>query len=102
MPPGRYTRCGRHAFRFISPTMKDNIKTWLVKVANGVEKWPLMSRDAMDRARIIATPTAAAICVIARQVPLDQRAAVVRGLPLLPTDDFAGAAQMIREAARRG
>jgi len=35
--------------------------------------------DAMDRARIIATPTAAAVFVIARQVPLDQRAAVVRG-----------------------
>ena len=82
--------------------MKDNIKTWLVKVANGVEKWPLMSRDAMDRARIIATPTAAAVFVIARQVPLDQRAAVVQALPLLPTDDFVTAAQMIRETAQRG
>ena len=58
--------------------------------------------DAMDRARIIATPTTAAIFVIARQVPLGQRAAVVRALPLLPTDDFPVAAQMIREAARRG
>jgi hypothetical protein len=82
--------------------MKDNIKTWLLEVADGVEKWPLMSRDAMDRARIIATPTAAAVFVIARQVPLDQRAAVARALPLLSTDDFAVAAQMIREAARRG
>src|SRR5262245_62111290 len=37
-----------------------------------------------------------------QRVPLDQRAAVVRALPLLPTDDFPVAAQMIREAARRG
>jgi hypothetical protein len=41
--------------------MKDNIKTWLLRVADGVEKWPLISRDAMDRARIIATATAAAV-----------------------------------------
>src|SRR5262249_8670522 len=34
LPPGRYTRCGIHAFRFIGPTMTDNMKTWLVKVEN--------------------------------------------------------------------
>jgi len=61
-----------------------------------------MSRDAIDRARLIATPTVAAIFVIARQVPLDQRAAVARALPLLPPDEFGAAARMIREAARRG
>ena len=82
--------------------MKDQIKAWLLKAAEGVERWPLMSRDAIDRARIIATPTAAAVFVITRQVPLDQRAAVARALPLLPAEDFPGAAQMIRAAARRG
>jgi hypothetical protein len=74
-------------------------RQWLMKIAKAVEDWPTMSRDDVAVAMSVPTPAGAAAYTVSRHVPIEERAAVSAVLPTLTTDDFATAAQQIREVA---
>ena len=82
-------------------TKPSNVKEWLLKIADAVEKWPTMSKDDVKAAMPVTTPAGAAVYMVTRRVRRDGRSAVARALPLLTTSDFAEAARLIRDAAAR-
>ena len=67
------------------------VGTWLLIVAITLERWPRKDKGS---------PTEAAFFIV-RHAPRELRAAVAGAIPLLPTEDFAVAAKLIREAVIR-
>jgi hypothetical protein len=74
-------------------------KEWLLKIAQAIEDWPAMLMDDVAVAMSVSTPADAVKYIVNKHVPIEERTRVSAGLPLLTTDDFAAAAQQIREAA---
>jgi hypothetical protein len=74
-------------------------KEWLLKIAQAVEDWPTIRADDVEAWMAVSTPAGAAKYIVNKFVPPEERMRVSAGLPELTTDEFAGAAQQIREAA---
>ncbi len=74
-------------------------RQWLLKIAKAVEDWPTMSKDDVEVAISVSTPAGAVKYIVNKHIPADERAAVRAVLPELTTEDFAAAAQQIREVA---
>jgi len=74
-------------------------RKWLLKIAKAVEDWLTMPKDDAAVAISVSTPTGAVEYILTKHIPTEERAAVRAALPTLTTDDFAAAAQQIREAA---
>jgi hypothetical protein len=70
--------------------MPDGVKVWLTVIAQNLERWP-------EKAK--CSPTEAAFTVLGH-APRAVRAQLAGALPLLPTEDFAEAAALIRQASR--
>jgi hypothetical protein len=73
-------------------------REWVLKIAQAVEDWPTMPQDSVEVAMSVSTP-AGAVTYILSKVPTEERTKVRAGLPTLTTNNFAAAAQQIREAA---
>ncbi len=73
-------------------------RKWLLKIAKAVEDWSTMPKDDAAVAISVSTP-AGAVKYILTHIPTEERQSVRAALPTLTTDDFAAAAQQIREAA---
>jgi hypothetical protein len=71
---------------------------WLMEIAEAVERWSMTPRDHVRAAMATDTPVGAML-YLASKVPPEERAAVHAALPIIATDDFAEAAQKIRQAA---
>jgi hypothetical protein len=72
--------------------MPDSVKVWLSEIADNLERWP------PENGR--CSPTEAAFTVL-RHAPRGVRAQLAEALPLLPTEDFAEAAALIRQASMK-
>jgi hypothetical protein len=73
-------------------------REWLLKIARAVEDWPMMPQDNVEVAISVSTPAGAVTYILSKVSP-EERTRVHAGLPTLTTDNFAAAAQQIREAA---
>ena len=73
-------------------------KKWLMKIAEAVENWPTMPKDDVG-AIFVDTPAGCVEHILRTEIPTEDLAALRAALPTLTTDDFAAAAQQIREAA---
>ena len=74
-------------------------REWLLKIAKAVEDWPTMPKDDVAVAISVSTPAGAVAYIVSKHVPTEERTTVRAVLPTLTTDNFAAAAQQIREAA---
>jgi hypothetical protein len=76
----------------------DATRTYLMKIAEAVERWPRMLKDSAELAIAVATPAGAMRCTASTILDVGERAAVLAALPVIVTDNFATAAHQIREA----
>ena len=74
-------------------------RDWLLKIAKAVEDWPTMPKDDVAVAMSVSTPAGAVAYIVSHRIPTEERAAVRAALPTLTTNNFAAAAQQIREVA---
>jgi len=72
--------------------MPNSVEVWLSEIADNLERWP------SEKGR--CSPTEAAFSVLCH-APHAVRAQLAGALPLLPTEDFAEAAALIRQASKK-
>jgi len=72
--------------------MPTSVEAWLTEIADKLERWPPQKGEC--------SPTEAAFAVL-RHAPRALRAELAGALPLLPTEDFAEAAALIRQASKK-
>lgn len=70
-----------------------------MKIAKAVEDWPTMPKDDAAVAISVSTPAGWVEHILRTEIPTEDLATLRAALPTLTTDDFAAAAQQIREAA---
>jgi len=72
--------------------MSNSVEVWLNVIADNLERWPPENGKC--------SPTEAAFSVL-RNAPHAVRAQLAGALPLLPTEDFAEAVTLIRQASQK-
>jgi hypothetical protein len=72
--------------------MSNSVEVWLNVIADNLERWPPENGEC--------SPTEAAFSVL-RHAPHAVRAQLAGALPLLPTEDFAEAVTLIRQASQK-
>ena len=72
--------------------MSNSVEVWLNVIADNLERWPPENGKC--------SPTEAAFTVL-RHAPPAVRAQIAGALPLLPTEDFAEAVTLIRQASQK-
>ena len=79
-------------------TRSEQVKRWLVAIADLVELWPALHADDHGA----TTPAGAVALMVGRDIPrADVQRAVVAGLPNVLAEDWAVAARQIRNFATR-
>jgi hypothetical protein len=79
--------------------LSKTLRAWLQEIAKAVEKWATMPKNSVEVAISVSSPLGAVMYIVNKHVPAEDREAVCAALPDLNTDDFAVAAQRIRQAA---
>ena len=83
-------------------TRSEEVKSWLVAIADLVELWPALHADDLGTAHRARTPAGAVAVMVGRDISgADVQRAVVAGLPNVLAEDWAAAARQIREFATR-
>jgi hypothetical protein len=83
-------------------TKHDEIRHWLMRIADVVERWPTMRHDDIETVMVVTTPAGAVAVMVNTDIrTAEVRRAVVAGLPNVLSEDWAEAAQQVREAAAR-
>jgi len=72
--------------------MPNSVEAWLSEIADYLERWPPEKGKC--------SPTEAAFMVL-REAPRAIRTQLAGALPLLPTEDFAEAAALIRRESKK-
>jgi hypothetical protein len=72
--------------------MPNSVEIWLNEIADNLERWPPENGKC--------SPTEAAFTAL-RHAPPAVRAQLAGALPLLPTEDFAEAVALIRQASKK-